>query len=206
MFWFWPMLSPVNEAGASGRRDNARPASATSACARTAFGQRSGPVATDGFPRSSRDAWLYTTTTLSRTFEGLRRFFGRVSAALTHERWMHQTFDWALTPMQRLLPSAWWALTGPVRAPRGVFPFSADVAPGRDPLSLGFAWWRSLLSASTPPGLAQAPSTPLLALPPADSRWMTGGPGAAAALAVAPMLGAAMTMSSFLQPCIRPVG
>lgn len=206
MFWFWPLLSPVNEMSARGRRDSARAALAPRPRARAALGQRSGPMVMDGVLRSSRDVWLYTTTTLSRTFEGLRRFFGRVSAALTHERWMHQTFDWALTPMQRLLPSALWGLTGPVREPRGAFPFSANVTAGNDPLSLGLTWWRGLLSASTPPALSQAPATPLLAPPAGDSRWITGGPGAAAALAFAPMLGAAMTMSSLLQPGIWPVG
>jgi len=206
MFWFWPLPSPVNETSASGHRDSTQAALASDPRAGAAFGQRSGPMVMDGVLLSSRNVWLYTTTTLSRTFEGLRRFFGRVSAALTHERWMHQTFDWALTPMQRLLPSAFWALTGPVRAPRGVFPFSADVTPANDPLSLGLAWWRGLLSASTPPALSQASATPLLARPAGDFRWMTGGPGAAAALAFAPMLGAAMAMSSFLQPGIWPVG
>ncbi len=121
----------------------------------------------------SRDGLLRATTFLSRTFEGLRRLFGRARAVLVHERFMHASCDWALSPAQRLLPSTFW-------------PFVQTAAKGRratgsfagaDALvDAGFAIWRGIAAMSVP-ALPAPPSWPLL--PPPSSSKAASGVGAA---------------------------
>jgi len=83
---------------------------------------------------ASRDMTLHVTTTLSRTLRDMSRVFGRMRDAIAYERLMHACFGWALTPMQRLMPSAAWPLAyanfngfgAPTRGAGGIADYRID--------------------------------------------------------------------------------
>jgi len=126
--------------------------------------------------QTSRSALMHVTTTLSRTWDQLSHFFARMRDAMAYERLMHASFGWALSPLQRLMPSATWPAVH-LQTSHWAQPASrSGAAPGGDAFALATAWWR---------GFA-APFAPT----PSNAR--SQGPQAnPAALAFAPMFGAA---------------
>lgn len=148
MFWLWPWMTaggvataPASEgAGSASAVSHARVPQQRS---RASNPEPEAPARTltRVAARTSRDMTLHITTTLSRSWTDLSRFFGRCRDVLAYERWMHASFGWALTPTQRLLPSAAWpaAFANELRWRSGTR--GAGPLPGADMLGLGLAWW-----------------------------------------------------------------
>ncbi len=135
---------------------------------------------------------LHVTTTLSRTWHGLSVAFGRVRNAIAYERLMHATFGWALTPMQRLMPSAAWPLAYASPQTFSAFTRGAGPVTGADMFGMSIAWWRGL----TQPTPWQQP---LLRAPqPPQSGRASGRPNDFAAFAFAPMLGFAAGLQQMM--------
>lgn len=190
MFWLWPwmdmgtmMAAPALEGGSgyssprsrSALRPSPKPETAADALVRTARD-------------FSHDMLLHVTTTLSRTWQELSQLFGRLRDAIAYERLMHATFGWALSPMQRLLPSAAWPMVhtrpGPSYPPaRGIGPVEAGQI-----FAMGFAWGRGCGPA--PRWHNHAGWMPLLPAPQQTPAWQSvGAPGQLAAMMFAPVLG-----------------
>jgi hypothetical protein len=205
MFWLFPFM-PANLGACEQQR---QPSPARKHSAPHAFAARPPhtpqPLASrtaaiaDTIVDASRDSMLRGTTYLSRTFEGLRRFFARVRAGFVHERWMHSAFGWALSPAQRLLPSTAWHLVRPAPSPRQVHgPLDAPFAVASTLADAGFAMWRGALAMTTP-RLPAPPQWPLL--PPSSPARCTGGAGdpvTATMSLLAPMAGLAMGMGAWM--------
>jgi len=192
VFWLWPLTTvsgvataPASEgAGNSKAVSNAR-ASRPPSPTRKSKSDAPSPTLTKIAAHTSRDITLHITTTLSRSWTDLSRFFGRCRDVLAYERWMHASFGWALTPAQRLLPSAAWpaAFANELRWRGGTR--GAGPMPGADMLGVGLAWWGSMAqprSWGRTSGWTSSPST--------RPSW-TASPGAAnvTALMFAPLLG-----------------
>ena len=191
VFWLWPLMTvdgvataPANEGAGSGAAgSNARVPEQASLDAKSETEAR---TLTRVAARTGRDMTLHITTTLSRSWTDLSRFFGRCRDAIAYERWMHASFGWALTPTQRLLPSAAWpaAFANELRwrgGTRGAGPMASA-----DMLGLGLAWWG---------GVARPTAWPRAGgwttYPPSPRPGDTTSPGAAhlTALMFAPLLG-----------------
>ncbi|MFP3920952.1 MAG: hypothetical protein ACLFU3_04505 [Dichotomicrobium sp.] len=190
VFWLWPwmemgtmMAAPALEGGSGYSSPRLGAAVRPS---------RKPETAPDAFVSSMQDAsheWLlHVTTTLSRTWQGMSRLFARVRDAIAYERWMHATFGWALSPIQRLLPSAVWPMvhTRPGQSylpERGIDPVEAGQI-----FAMGFAWGRGCSSA--PRWHNHVGWMPLPPAPPKAPAWQSGGaPGQLAAMMFAPILG-----------------
>ncbi len=187
VFWVWPSLTvgtttatPCVE-GSGGIP--ARPSQGAPRKAPDAEPQSVTQIA----ERASREMALHVTTTLSRSLHDLSRIFGRMRDAIAYERFMHATFGWALTPMQRLMPSAAWPLVyanfnafGPPT--RGAGPLA-----GAGMFVMGFDWWRSFTQPNALPhrGWQTLPPSPQ----PQRSSFSGGRPNDFAAFAFAPMIG-----------------
>lgn len=152
MFWLWPWMTLDNHGSESTAARRARTPgerhcrTSKTYPSRSTEPQHTPAIVTDAIRGASHDVLLQVTTTLSRTWDGLSRVFGRARHALAYDRWMHATFGWALSPMQRLLPSAAWpmvyaypGLWGCGLPTRGAGPFLR----GGEMMAAGFAWWRS---------------------------------------------------------------
>lgn len=206
MFWLWPVMLANNGTPAASDRKAApaRPHAPRGAAAARATQGRN-PLAhttsavSNTMLDASRDALLRGTTFLSRTFEGLRRLFARVRAGLVHERWMHTSFGWALSPAQRLLPSIAWHLVRPAPAPRHTRgTLEAPFIVASTLADAGFAMWRGALAMTTPM-LAAPPKWPLLP-PPSATRTapVTANAMATTMAWIAPMFGLATGMSAWM--------
>jgi len=206
MFWLWPVMIASTRAPAASARmaAPARLHGSRGAVAARATQSRN-PLAhttsavSNTILDASRDALLRGTTFLSRSFEGLRRLFARIRAGLVHERWMHTTFGWALSPAQRLLPSTAWHLVRPAPAPRHAYgPLDAPFAVASTLADAGFAMWRGALAMTTPM-LPAPPKWPLLP-PPSATRAgpVTANPMTTTMSWLAPMIGLATGMSAWM--------
>ena len=205
MFWLFPLTSAntgsrEQRRSSSPERKHSAPHAVTARAPHTSQPPAGRTVAiADTIIGASRESLLRSTTYLSRTFEGLRRFFARVRAGLVHERWMHSAFGWALSPAQRLLPSTAWHLVRPAPAPRQVNgPLDAPVAVASTLADAGFAMWRGALAMTTP-RLPAPPQWPLL--PPPSPARCTGGasnPVTATMFLLAPMVGLATGMNAWM--------
>ncbi|WP_147361464.1 hypothetical protein [Dichotomicrobium thermohalophilum] len=137
-------------------------------------------TATKIVDHAAREMALHVTTTLSRSWTDLSRVFGRMRDAIAYERLMHATFGWALSPMQRLMPSATWPLVHAQQAGHwGHPPRPTETATGGDIFSMAAAWWRGLATPFTATGSGWRPHA---------------APANPPAFAFAPMFGAAAMM------------
>jgi len=193
VFWLWPLMrvggvatAPASEgAGSSKAVSHARLSHQPSPASKL---EREAPARTltSVAARTTRDMTLHITTTLSRSWTDLSRFFGRCRDILAYERWMHASFGWALTPTQRLLPSAAWpaAFANEVRWRSGTR--GAGPLPGADMLGLGLAWWGGMMQSPAWPRAGRS-----LTSSPAARPNLTTSPSAGnvTALMFAPLLG-----------------
>lgn len=205
MFWLWPIMPANTKANAQRREPAPSRALVIRHIPAPPAPRPQSPLASTTMAISktvvdvSRDALLRGTTFLSHTFEGLRRVFARIRAGLVHERWMHSSFDWALSPAQRLLPSAAWHLVRPAPARmRAHGPLDAPFAVATTLADAGFAMWRGALAVTTP--LLPAPER--FALLPAPSPAQTVSramhPNTTAMAWLAPLVGLTTGMSAFM--------
>jgi hypothetical protein len=183
--------APAEESGGGAPRDHA-PAKA---CKATEARPRTVTKIVD---RTSREMALHVTTTLSRSWDDLSRVFGRMRDAIAYERFMHASFGWALSPMQRLMPSAAWPLAyaslNSFGAPtRGVGPIA-----GADMFGIGLAWWRGFTQ-PTPSWQQSRGWQPRLPAPQTRKSDHAGGrSNDFAAFAFAPMLGFAAGLEQMM--------
>jgi len=134
------------------------------------------------FRQTSRRALLHITTTLSRNWDRLSHVFGQMRGAMACERLMHASLGWALTPLQRLMPSAIWPVFQPHMDHWGSATRRAGYMRGGDMSALAMAWWRM----SAGPFLAN------------KAHRHANTPSANPALfALAPMFGVAAIMPAF---------
>jgi len=158
MFWVWPFM-PSRELNTPTRRTRARHAMQ--------------PSEMDA-NLAARQALLHVTTILSRTFEQSRRVFARAHALMVHERWMHATFGWALSPTQRLLPSAAWPMAY-AQERRAVACGSGSLSyllPGHF-FTLGAEWWRAAAGLAGHRSITYA-GWPLISVSPAEPTGLAG--------------------------------
>lgn len=202
MFWLWPLMTVGTVTAApsdEGRAGNVHRCRAAthhpSAVAKNTVQPRQ--TLTRIVNGASRDVTLHVTTTLSRTWRDLSRVFARMRDAIAYERWMHACFGWALSPMQRLMPSAAWPLAyatfngfgAPTRGAGGIAAAST--------CGFGLAPWRGLMQSSP----MQPPPWPQSLLPAPQMRKSCNGgvrPNDYAALAFAPMLGFAAGLQQMM--------
>ena len=134
------------------------------------------------FRHTSRRALLHITTTLSRNWDRLSRVFGQMRGAMACERLMHASLGWALTPLQRLMPSAIWPVFQPHMDHWGSATRGNRYMRGGDMSALGMAWWR-MSAGPFLPNTAHGHANTLSANP--------------ALFALAPMFGVAAIMPAF---------
>jgi len=208
VLWLWPWMTvgtmaaaPASESGGSGAPAPraAQPVRhAPKAAQVTPIQPAQSRTITGVMEKTTRDMSLHLTTALSRSWTDLSHFFGRVHDVIVYERWMHATFGWALTPMQRLLPSGAWPMVYAnmnqwQQPTRGAGPFGQ-----MDMFGFGFDWWRGFANTSAWQGTPRWRQR----LSPPQPRPRTGGQGQPAdftAWALAPALGFAAGLQGFAQ-------
>ena len=192
MFWLWPLMTvvgvttaPASEGAGSGAAVSDARARGRPPLAAKPGPKAAAPTLTRVAARTGRDMTLHITTTLSRSWTDLSRFFGRCRDAIAYERWMHASFGWALTPTQRLLPSAAWptAFANELRWRGGTR--GAGPMPGADMLGLGLAWWGGMARSTAWPDGAGWISSPS----PRPNWSASSSAGNMTALMFAPLLG-----------------
>jgi len=182
VMWLWPWMTVGTTAAApAGERAGPVPNEPATQRApeRTSAAEETDTFdcVTSEFRQTSRSALLHVTTTLSRTWDDLSRLFGRMRDAVAYERLMHASFGWALSPLQRLMPSATWpAIHMQEQARRTQPQRGVGAPPAGDMFALASAWWRGFAAPCAPNAAGQRE---------------TQGGAPAAALAFAPMFGAA---------------
>lgn len=199
MFWLWPLMTvgsvttaPAEESGGGAVQGSRAPAQA-----RKAPDEQPRTV-TKIVDRATREMALHVTTTLSRSWDDLGRLFGRMRDAIAYERLMHASFGWALSPMQRLMPSAAWPLAYANLNIFGAPTRGAGPVVGADMFGIGLAWWRGF---TQPPPSWQQPRTcqPLLPAFQARKSLHAGRRfNDFAAFAFAPMLGFAAGLEQMM--------
>ncbi len=197
VFWLWPLMtvgtmtaSPASESGGGSLANSSGSTQRKASGVTPEKPQGQSQTMTKIVDRASRDMILHATTTLSRSWSDLSRMFGRMRDAIAYERLMHATFGWALSPMQRLMPSAAWPL-----AYANIHRFDAPThgarpLTGADMFSLGISWWRSV---SQPVSWQQ-----LSGWQPPHGKANNGSPNDLAACVFAPVLGFAAGMQQLM--------
>ncbi len=202
MFWFWPCMTmesatfaPADGGAASGASHQQARSASQPAAMRPVETPRLSNAIPSSFASYRHDVVLHLTTTLSRSWSDCSRFFGRLRDMIAYERLMHASFGWALSPMQRLLPSGAWPMAYAAAAPATARSEGASPFGPFDVFGLGAAWCRGLAQGATSQG---APCWQARRAAPQPAREAGAPtPGDMSALLFAPLLGVAAGLQSF---------
>ena len=153
MFWLWPLITagsvvaaPSDECRAGNPHERRAVAHQPSAAGKNS--KQTPQTLTRLVNTASRDVALHVTTTLSRTWRDLSRVFGRIRHAIAYEQLMHASFGWALSPVQRLMPSAAWPLAFANGYGFGAPTRGAGAIAAASMFGFGLTPWRGLMQPS----------------------------------------------------------